>query len=79
MKISIYILLITLTIPLQVTGQNYIGLHKNEIVSLMKETQKEFRLNTDVVNNHETVTFTGGDLLQPTVSDNAIDYSIDTT
>lgn len=50
MRISIYILLITLIAHLQVKGQNYIGLHKNEIASLMKETQKEFILNTDVVN-----------------------------
>lgn len=50
MKTGIYILLISLIIPLQGKGQNYIGLHKNEIVSLMKKTQKEFRLNTDVVN-----------------------------
>jgi hypothetical protein len=50
MRISIYILLITLIIQLQVKGQNYIGLHKNEIASLMKETQREFKLNTGVVN-----------------------------
>jgi hypothetical protein len=50
MKISIYILLITLIIQFQVKGQNFIGMHKNEIASLMKETQKEFILNKDVVN-----------------------------
>ncbi len=37
-------------ISLQVNAQNFIGLHKNEIATLMKETQKEFKLNTDVVN-----------------------------
>ena len=50
MKISIYITLIVLVISLQVNAQNFIGLHKNEIVTLMKETQKEFKLNTGVVN-----------------------------
>jgi hypothetical protein len=50
MKISIYITLIVFVISLQVNAQNFIGLHKNEIATLMKETQKEFKLNTDVVN-----------------------------
>ena len=50
MKICIYISLIVFAISLQVNGQNFIGLHKNEITTLMKETQKEFILNTGVVN-----------------------------
>jgi len=50
MKISIYITLMVFVISLQVNAQNFIGLHKNEIATLMKETQKEFKLNTDVVN-----------------------------
>jgi hypothetical protein len=35
---------------LQVSAQNFIGLHKDEIVTLMKLTQRDFKLNTDVVN-----------------------------
>ncbi len=35
---------------LQVNAQNFIGLHKDEIVALMKQTRKEFKLNTGVVN-----------------------------
>lgn len=50
MKISIYILLISLIVSLKVNAQNFIGLHKKEIAALMKETQKEFVLNTGVVN-----------------------------
>jgi hypothetical protein len=50
MKKGIYILLISLTVSLQVNAQNFIGLHKDEIATLMKETQKEFKLNTGVIN-----------------------------
>ncbi len=35
---------------MQVNAQNFIGLHKDEIVALMKQTRKEFKLNTGVVN-----------------------------
>lgn len=50
LNIRIYILLFALLLSLQVSAQNFIGMHKNEIVKVMKETQKDFRLNTDVVN-----------------------------
>jgi len=50
MKISIYISLVSFIMTLQVNAQNFIGLHKSEIATLMKETQKEFKLNTGVVN-----------------------------
>jgi hypothetical protein len=50
MKFSIYILLISLITALHVNAQNFIGLHKDEIATLMKEKQKEFILNTGVVN-----------------------------
>ena len=50
MKIIIYILELSLIVSLKVNSQNYIGLHKDEIATLMKETQKEFKLNTGVVN-----------------------------
>ena len=32
-------------------AQNYIGLHKDEIIQLMRENKKNFRLNTSNVNN----------------------------
>lgn len=34
---------------------------------------------TDTVNNHETITFAGADLLRPTVTANTVTYDIDTT
>lgn len=36
----------------QVYSQHFIGLHKNEIKQVMKETHKNFRLNTSTVNPH---------------------------
>jgi hypothetical protein len=50
MRISIYIGAIAFILTLQVNGQNYIGLHKDEIASLMKETQRDFKLNTGIIN-----------------------------
>ncbi len=50
MNIRTYILLLALVLSLKVNAQNYIGMHKDEIVRVMKETQKDFKLNTSVVN-----------------------------
>lgn len=33
-------------------AQNYIGMHKDQIIELMKENQQNCKLNTDVVNTH---------------------------
>ena len=33
-------------------AQNYIGMHKDQIIELMKETQQNCKLNTDAVNTH---------------------------
>ena len=33
-------------------AQNYIGMHKDQIIELMKETQRNCKLNTDAVNTH---------------------------
>jgi hypothetical protein len=50
MKVSIYIALIAFVLASCINAQNYVGLHKDEILSLMDETQKDFRLNTGVIN-----------------------------
>lgn len=50
MKKIIGILLIWLITILYVSAQNYIGLHKDEVIKVMKAEQKNFKLNTDVVN-----------------------------
>ena len=50
MRTGIYIGSIALILTMQVNAQNYIGLHKYEIISLMKETQRDFKLNTGVKN-----------------------------
>ena len=50
MNIRIYISLLALVLSLHGNAQNFIGMHKTEIVMVMKETQKDFKLNTDVVN-----------------------------
>jgi hypothetical protein len=50
MKITIYISLIAFLLALRINGQNYIGLHKDEIVSLMDDNQSDFRLNKGVIN-----------------------------
>jgi hypothetical protein len=51
MKATIYIIsLIAFLLALRINGQNYIGLHKDEIISLMDETKSDFRLNKGVVN-----------------------------
>ena len=51
MKVTIYIGLIAFVLALRIDAQNYIGLHKDEIISMMDETQRDFRLNTGVINN----------------------------
>jgi hypothetical protein len=33
-------------------GQNYIGMHKDQIIETMKETNKRLKLNTEVINPH---------------------------
>jgi len=33
-------------------SQNFIGMHKTEIIAVMKESQKNFKLNTSYVNPH---------------------------
>jgi hypothetical protein len=33
-------------------SQNYIGMHKDEIIATMKDSQKNFKLNTSYVNPH---------------------------
>ena len=50
MRINIYIKSIALILTLQVNAQNFIGLHKDEIARLMEETQRDFILNTGVIN-----------------------------
>lgn len=51
MKRIIAILLIGFITLLNVYAQNYIGLHKDEIVQVMKTSQRNFKLNTDAVNS----------------------------
>lgn len=34
------------------SAQNFIGMHKDEIIKAMNETQKNLKLNNDVVNPH---------------------------
>ena len=50
MRTVIYIASIALILTMQVNAQNYIGLHKHEIISLMKENRRDFKLNTGVIN-----------------------------
>ena len=33
-------------------AQNYIGMHKDQIIETMKETEKQLKLNTSTVNPH---------------------------
>ena len=47
MNIRIYISLLAFVLSLHGNAQNFIGMHKNEIVTVMKETQKNFRLDTE--------------------------------
>ncbi len=51
MKKFISILLLAFIILLYIPAQNYIGLHKDELINVMKSTQRNFKLNTDAVNN----------------------------
>lgn len=51
MKKYILILLLAAVPWFKVHNQNYIGLHKDELIQLMKTSQKSFKLNTDAVNN----------------------------
>jgi hypothetical protein len=52
MKVTIYIIsLIAFLLASRINGQNYIGLHKDEVISLMDATQSDFRLNKGVINN----------------------------
>ncbi len=39
-------------LAIQVQGQNFIGMHKNDIMQVMKDSRKNFKLNTGVVNPH---------------------------
>lgn len=48
----ILVLFFLLVIPIYSNAQNYIGMHRDQIVQTMKETQKHSKLNTDAVNTH---------------------------
>ena len=50
MKRFISLLLISFIALFQVPAQNYIGLHKDELMKVMNATQRNFKLNTDAVN-----------------------------
>ncbi len=51
MKKFILILFIALVPLLYVHNQNYIGLHKDELIQVMRTTQRNFKLNTDAINS----------------------------
>ena len=48
----ILIPLYMICVHLNGNAQNYIGMHKDEIIQVMKETQKNCKLNTSTVNTH---------------------------
>lgn len=50
MIIRLFIFLVTFLACFETNGQNFIGMHKNEIVDSMKISYKNFKLNNDVVN-----------------------------
>ncbi len=51
--IVIFIFLI-IADTVKVSSQNYIGMHKDEIISLMSEKHRDFKLNKDVINRKFT-------------------------
>lgn len=50
MSLKFLISLFSLVITSEIIAQNYIGLHKDEVIDSMKVNFKEFKLNKDVVN-----------------------------
>lgn len=50
MAVKLFIFFVTSLICFEIHCQNFIGLHKNEIIDSMKISYKNFKLNNDVVN-----------------------------
>ncbi len=50
MRRSFNVIFVFLLIVSNANGQNFVGLHKDEIIQLMKETKPNFKLNKRVVN-----------------------------
>ena len=53
-KVFVIFIFLIIADTVKVSSQNYVGLHKDEIIRLMSEKHRDFKLNKDVINRKFT-------------------------
>ncbi|MBN2214239.1 MAG: hypothetical protein JW723_08340 [Bacteroidales bacterium] len=49
-KVSVIFFVLMIAVAIRVSAQNYVGVHKDDIIRLMSEKHHNFKLNRDVIN-----------------------------
>ena len=49
-RVFVIFIFLVIAVTVKVAAQNYIGVHKDEIIRLMSEKHRNFKLNKDVIN-----------------------------
>ncbi|HJX70978.1 MAG TPA: hypothetical protein VJ346_03470 [Bacteroidales bacterium] len=66
-KVFIIFIFLIIAVTEEVTAQNYVGVHKDEIIRLMSEKHRNFKLNKDVINRRFTYLKYEDDITEQTI------------
>jgi hypothetical protein len=66
-RVFVIFVFLVIAVTIKVTAQNYIGVHKDEIIRLMSEKHRNFKLNKDVINRRYTYLKYEDDISEQTI------------